>query len=297
MNRPEPKHDLYPSRCFEHPRISPRTDPVVWSEAQADGPLGELERAHYEKHGFVVLRSVFSMLEVERMCTATAHSLTREGIDPATIIEEPGSAEVRSIFEIHRQNALVDAIVREPRLLEVARYLLGDTVYIHQSRLNYKPGFVGREFWWHSDFETWHVEDGMPRMRALSMSVLLTDNLVTNGPLMLIAGSHKHYVACVGETPAEHYKSSLKKQEYGVPDPNSIERLSENGIHAALAPAGSVVIFDCNVLHGSASNISPHARSNLFLVYNALSNRCVDPFGGQPPRPQHIANREHIEPL
>src|SRR3546814_19786785 len=87
-----------------------------------------------------------------------------------------------------------------------------------QSRLNYKPGFVGKEFYWHSDFETWHVEDGMPQMRALSMSILLAPNTVLNGPLMIIPGSHRKYLTCVGETPEDHYRSSLKKQEYGVPD-------------------------------------------------------------------------------
>src|SRR3546814_3200003 len=56
-------------------------------------------------------------------------------------------------------------LAADERLAGVARFLLDDTVYIHQSRLNYKPGFQGKEFYWHSDFETWHVEDGMPRMR------------------------------------------------------------------------------------------------------------------------------------
>src|SRR3546814_10424765 len=79
-------------------------------------------------------------------------------------------------------------------------------------------GFKGREFYWHSDFETWHVEDGMPRMRALSMSVLLAENTPHNGPLMVIPGSHRTYLTCLGETPDDHYLSSLKKQEYGVPD-------------------------------------------------------------------------------
>src|SRR3546814_18361378 len=87
-----------------------------------------------------------------------------------------------------------------------------DLVYIHQSRLNYKPGFKGKEFYWHSDFETWHVEDGMPRMRALSMSVLLAENTTHNGPLMLIPGSHQTYLTCVGETPDAHYLSSLKRR-------------------------------------------------------------------------------------
>src|SRR3546814_1501545 len=73
------------------------------------------------------------------------------------------------MFQIHAQSNLLRRLAADERLAGVARFLLDDTVYIHQSRLNYKPGFQGKEFYWHSDFETWHVEDGMPRMRALSM--------------------------------------------------------------------------------------------------------------------------------
>ena len=55
--------------------------------------------------------------------------------------------------------------------MTIAEQILGSQVYIHQSRVNLKPGFKGKEFYWHSDFETWHIEDGMPRMRALSCSI------------------------------------------------------------------------------------------------------------------------------
>jgi ectoine hydroxylase len=53
-----------------------------------------------------------------------------------------------------------------------------------------------------------------------------------------------------------------------------------------------VVIFDCNVMHGSNGNITPFPRANAFLVYNALSNRLVTPFGAKAPRPPFIADRE-----
>ena len=88
----------------------------------------------------------------------------------------------------------------------MAEQLLGSRVYVHQSRINYKSGFDGKEFYWHSDFETWHAEDGLPRMRAVSASIALSDNTPLNGPLMLIPGSHRHFVACIGETPDDHYK-------------------------------------------------------------------------------------------
>src|SRR3546814_4459192 len=103
-----------------------------------------------------------------------------------------------------------------------------------------------------SDFETWHVEDGMPRMRALSMSVLLAENTSNNGPLMVIPRSHRVFLSCVGETPDNHYKISLKKQEYGVPDEDSLAELAHaHGIVAPIGKPGTVILFDCNLMHGS----------------------------------------------
>ena len=133
----------------------------------------------------------------------------------------------------------------------------------------------------------------MPRMRALSMSILLADNTPHNGPLMLIPGSHREYLTCVGITPDNHYKTSLKKQEYGVPDEDSLAQLADDhGIVAPTGKAGTVVIFDCNVMHGSNSNISPFPRANAFLVYNAVSNKLRAPFGPVTPRPDFIAARK-----
>jgi ectoine hydroxylase len=133
----------------------------------------------------------------------------------------------------------------------------------------------------------------MPGMRALSMSVLLTENTPHNGPLMLIPGSHRHYVACVGETPEDHYRQSLRKQEYGVPDNDSLAALARaGGIVAPTGAPGSVVVFDCNVMHGSNGNITPFPRSNAFFVYNAVANAVVAPFGPPAPRPEFVAARE-----
>ena len=297
MNRATRPRDAYPSRVLAQPRITPRHDPVVWSPRTATPPRRETEMAYYEENGYLIIPELFSADEITALRKAAEEAQADPTRDPDTRGREPDGEAVRSIFAVHRQIAGFDALMRDPRLVALARHILDDDIYIHQSRLNYKPGFTGRDFWWHSDFETWHIEDGMPRMRALSVSLMLTDNLVTNGPLLLVNGSHKHYVACVGETPAEHYKDSLRKQEYGVPDHASITRLASQGIRAAVARAGSVVLFDCNVLHGSAGNITPFPRSNLFFVYNALTNRCGAPFSGQPPRPEHIATRATLTAL
>jgi ectoine hydroxylase len=137
------------------------------------------------------------------------------------------------------------------------------------------------------------MEDGMPRMRAISCSITLTDNNEFNGPLMLIPGSHKKYISCVGETPEDHFKHSLKKQEYGVPAPDDLQQLADqNGIVSFKGKAGSVIFFDCNIMHGSNGNISPWPRSNVFFVYNSTENTLVNPFCSLKPRPEYIASRD-----
>lgn len=285
--------DLYPSRCGLQPGISERLDPVVYAPRGQPGPLTPAQVSQYEREGFLVLEAFFSAAEIAGFVAELdrlRHDPQVRGSEAA--ITERDSQAVRSIFRVHRDNPLFSALSKDPRLVDIARFLLNDDVYIHQSRVNYKPGFRGREFYWHSDFETWHVEDGMPRMRALSMSITLTDNYSHNGPLLLIPGSHRYFVTCSGITPENHFKQSLKRQEYGVPDDASLTQLvAQGGIVEATGKAGSLIIFDCNTMHGSNGNITPLPRSNVFFVYNAESNRVVAPFSGQAPRPDYICTR------
>ena len=290
--------DIYPSRCKAEAEVLPRQDPVAWGEWREDAPLSQAQVEQFDSQGFLVLESLFDAGEIAALQDETRHLLADpSSLDAETVITERGSNEVRSIFAIHRQSALMARLAADERLAGVASFLLDDQVYLHQTRLNYKPGFNGKEFYWHSDFETWHTEDGMPRMRALSMSVLLAENTPDNGPLMVIPGSHNSFVTCVGETPEDHYRSSLKKQEYGVPDEWNLAKLAhEHGIVAPTGKPGTVILFDCNTMHGSNGNITPFPRSNAFMVYNAVSNRLVRPFGAPQPRPEFIAARQ-VEPL
>lgn len=292
-------NDIYPSRTDRGAAIIARQDPVVYGGGEYADALEREQLCSYEQNGFLVLHDLFSAQETQAlMDEVTRLSSDGDIAQMKEAITEPGSNAVRSLFRVHELSERIDALARDPRLLHVARQILGSEVYIHQSRANLKPGFTGKEFYWHSDFETWHVEDGMPAMRALSCSVLLTDNNECNGPLMLVPGSHMQFISCVGQTPDEHYKKSLKKQEYGVPDPLSLKLLvDQGGIKAVTAKAGSVVFFDCNTMHGSASNISPWARANVFMVYNSVENTLNTPKYGLSPRPEHIATRKTFTPL
>ena len=299
LTREEARVDLYPSRGGLKANIVPRNHPVVWASPDTEPPVKRSLVEQYERDGFLVLRDVFTPEEVANL-QAELDRLRHqaESLDRPEIITEKGTRKVRSIFKVHELSAVFAKLAADERLAGLASYLLGDQVYLHQTRMNYKPGFHGKEFYWHSDFETWHIEDGMPLPRALSISVSLTDNTPHNGPLLVMPGSHKHYVVCEGETPPDNYTMSLQAQEIGVPSDENLARLAEQGgLVDTAGPAGSVLIFDSNLMHGSNSNITHLPRSNAFFVYNAVSNAVEDPFCNQPPRPEFIATREQISPL
>lgn len=290
--------DPYSSRTSTTPFMIKRQDPVVHSEKK-NGALTIDQLNAYNENGFLFFESLFSeeevvwlLGEVERLKSL------KELEDSEYVIREPESKEIRSFFYVHQFDDVFKALSRDERVVNIAEQILGSQVYIHQSRVNLKPGFKGKEFYWHSDFETWHIEDGMPRMRALSCSITLTDNNEFNGPLMVIPGSHKHYISCVGQTPENHHLQSLRRQEYGVPDDKIMtELVKRKGIVAPKGKAGSVIFFECNLMHGSNSNITPYPRTNAFFVYNSVENTLVDPYGGMKPRPEHIATRKDFSPI
>ncbi|WP_372670136.1 ectoine hydroxylase [Amycolatopsis kentuckyensis] len=285
--------DGYPTRITGTPEHLPRVHPTVWG-TEADGPIDAATLANHETKGYTVVEDLLSVGEVqtywqELVRLSSDDELARD----ERVITEAKTGEVRSIFDVHEISALIAELVRDPRVLDRARQLLGSEVYVHQSRVNYMPGFKGTGFYWHSDFETWHAEDGMPAPRAVSCSIALTDNYPFNGGLMIMPGSHRTFVQCAGETPDDNYKASLKDQRVGVPSEDDITKMAaEHGIDQFTGQAGSALWFDSNIMHGSGNNITPYPRSNIFLVFNSVENALQEPFAASTPRPAFIAGRD-----
>lgn len=285
--------DPYPTRMAGDPDLLDRYEPTVWTTGMA-GPIDPATLAGHDSRGYSIHHDLLSPPEVAAF---------RDELDrlPSTlegderVITEDG--EVRTIFQVHRASALIAELVRDPRVLDRARQILGSEVYVHQSRATYLPAFEGRGTYWHSDFETWHSEDGMPAMRAVSCSIALTENYPYNGSLMVMPGSHQVFYPCVGATPEGNHKSSLVEQESGIPDRATLTEAAERyGIDQVTGPAGTALWFDSNVMHGSGSNITPYPRSNIFMVFNSVENQLCEPFAASAPRPEYLAARE-VRPL
>jgi ectoine hydroxylase len=293
MTVTEKAGDLYPSRGAAEVSV-PRQDPVVWSEPGTSGPITAPDLESFERDGFLAIEELIAPDEV----AVYRRELDRLVDDPAVraderSIIEPKSQEIRSVFEVHRLSEVFASLVRDERVVGRARQILGSDVYVHQSRINVKPGFGASGFYWHSDFETWHAEDGLPNMRTVSVSIALTENFDTNGGLMIMPGSHRTFLGCAGATPTDNYKKSLQMQDAGTPSDEALSGFAEkHGIKLFTGPAGSATWFDCNCMHGSGDNITPFPRSNVFIVFNSVENKAVEPFAAPVPRPSFIGARD-----
>jgi ectoine hydroxylase len=285
--------DAYPTRLAQAPAslTQPRQDGVVKGRT-LPGPLSQAQLDEFERNGYQFIPNLIVGEELEALRQEMNALLSNDAYrDKAFSITEPESHEIRSLFAVHQLSERLGALASDERVAGAARQIIGDDPYVHQSRINYKPGFAGKGFNWHSDFETWHAEDGMPNMHAVSASLILTDNHEFNGPLMLIPGSHMEFVPCLGETPEDNHKHSLKAQEVGVPSPEALTHLVDKyGIEAPKGKAGGLLLFDCNTLHASNANLSPDPRSNVFFVFNRPDNRCVAPFAAPKQRPSFLAH-------
>jgi ectoine hydroxylase len=281
--------DLYPTRGTQEVMV-PRQDPVVWGSPDAPGPVTPQDLGAFERDGFLAVDQLITPEEVQ----VYRRELDRLVRDPEIraderSIVEPRTQEIRSVFEVHRISELFANLVADERVVGRARQILGSDVYVHQSRINVKPGFGASGFYWHSDFETWHAEDGLPHMRTVSVSIALTENFDTNGGLMIMPGSHKTFLGCAGATPKDNYKKSLQMQDAGTPSDEALTALAgQHGIKLFTGKAGSATWFDCNCMHGSGDNITPFPRSNVFIVFNSVENAAVEPFAAPVRRPEFL---------
>lgn len=286
--------DRYPTRVAAESIIT-REEPVVYGKGDRKNILSQQDLAFYAENGYLIKPGLLADKVEAVLDDIPAMQVALK--NQSELILEPDSEVVRSIFSPELHSDVCMELAKEPCLKEAAEQILDSDVYIHHSRINVKSGLSGKSFPWHSDFETWHSEDGVPSMRIVTGWVFLTDNTEFNGSLYVIPQSHKHFVSCAGQTPNDNYKTSLRNQTYGVPSKEVLaDMVNDFGIKGVYGPPGTVVFHEGNLMHGSPDNLSPLPRTNIFFVYNSVENTPVKPFGGTNPRPPFLA-RKFIEPL
>ena len=233
--------------------------------------LSEQQLHRLERDGFLVLPDLFDFSEVQRLQSRLPALLAEK--HPANIIEKT-SGEVRTAMGIHLRDELFAKLAHHPRLIEPARQIRPEALYIQQVKVNLKAAFSGEVWQWHYDFATHHHDDGVPQALALNLHVFLDDVNEFNGPLYFIPGSHKF-----GAHQAEH-DTLTTSYPLWVVDKAVVREVIANAeamdptraIVSATGKRGTGLIFFDTLIHGSPVNLSPWDRSIFSLILNPVSN-------------------------
>jgi hypothetical protein len=236
------------------------------------------ERARYRDDGFFVRQAVFAgpELEVLRDAVEAVHARVRDAAarSGAPAVERidgkryqallgstvkwewsESAAGIRSMEPFLHLDPRLEGLIDDPRLAGPAADLLGEArLSLFTDKLNFKrPG--GAPFPWHQDSPYWafgcaHLD------RLASLQLYLDDADESNGCLWMIAGSHRH-----GLLPVHEDRGTLGRLY------TDVERIPPGERVALAAPAGSLIFFHGDVVHGSRSNRSGRDRRALILTY------------------------------
>jgi ectoine hydroxylase len=278
--------DMYPTRVSEE-KILSRHDPIVFG---GDWVLSAQKLEQYNEKGYVVLKNFVKGDDLSEL-----YAFASENYDKPAFYHsaEPATGKVRSLLGFHK-DSIAEKFAYSTDMKGICDQILGSDFYIHQSRINYKKGMESNGWKWHSDFETWHFQDGMPGMNCFTAMIALEENTLVNGPLMVLSGSHKEFVSCEKPNSMSSAEENFADQKEGIPSSAAIEYfLNKPGgkIEVLICDAGDMVLFDCNILHVSSANVTPYGRTNMFFVYNSVNNRLQQPYSGLAPRPIEMGDR------
>ena len=211
----------------------------------------------FEEQGYLFHPGTFSEDEVEVLRQEVPGIFAQQRPE---VWREKGGQAVRTAFAAHHYNEAFRLLGNHPRVIEPVMELLGGPVYIHQFKINAKAAFDGDVWQWHQDYGTWARDDLMPEPRAMNIAVFLDDVTEFNGPLMFIPKSHR-----AGTLEAGHDLGTTSYPLWTI-DKQTVTRLvGQGGIVSPKGPAGSLLMFHCNLVHASPGNISPFNRSIVYI--------------------------------
>ena len=256
----------------------------------------------YTDDGFLFLPSCFSEAETDVIRAELPAIFTEDS--PRRVLEKESNI-VRSVYGSHTTNKVAYKISRHPRLLQPAIQILDGNVYVYQFKINAKAAFGGDLWEWHQDYIFWQNEDGMPTSRVINAVIFLDEVNEFNGPLIFIPGSHKEGIinTVALETAPSGYQDSpawisnlTADLKYSLGKAVIARLVEKYGMVAPKGPAGSLLFFHGDIVHGSAANMSPFDRNLVFVTFNHVENI---PLPVKEPRPEFLASRDYtpVEPL
>jgi len=233
----------------------------------------------FEEEGYLLLPGQFTRTEVAVLKRELPGIFAQ---DRKENVREKDGKTVRTTFAAHTFNEAFRRLGRHPRMVEPVMQLLDGPVYMHQYKINAKAAFDGDVWQWHQDYGTWARDDLMPAPRAMNIAVFLDDVTEFNGALMFIPKSHKR-----GVLEAGHDVVTTSYPLWTLDNETVAKLVKEGGLVAPKGPAGSMLMFHCNLVHASPGNLSPFDRTIVYLSLCHVENHIR-----QFKRPEWIAHRD-----
>ncbi|MEM7251503.1 MAG: phytanoyl-CoA dioxygenase family protein [Pseudomonadota bacterium] len=244
--------------------------------------LTSAQQQQYREDGFLAFPGLFSPDEVVQLKQEAERVAT---IDSELVVREGETQVPKIMFRLHELDSPTASTAyhiaaHSPRVLGISQQLLGDdAVYMHHCKVNMKAAIEGSAWPWHQDFGSWHL-DGIQRPEMLTVMLMLDEVNELNGCLYFLPGSHRD-----GRT-TPYWDESTAYKLWAV-KPNDVREymLDGNAPVPIVGPAGTAVVFDCNLLHASGHNLSAHHRWQVYFCFNRVTNRPVDV---ENPRPEYV---------
>ncbi|MEV7027179.1 phytanoyl-CoA dioxygenase family protein [Kitasatospora sp. NPDC093558] len=253
-------------------------------------PLSQEQITRYHEDGFLVLDTALDAAEVASLREAFERDCEVPG---PQLVPEEGSDRVRAVYASHQRQPEYAGLIRDPRMLGAARRLLSDDLYIYQFKINAKPALGGEKWSWHQDYAAWRIADNLPAPLQVNVAVFLDDVDEFNGPVIFLPGSHRSGLVQQGRKAVAKSEQHLDPEDIALTNDQLTELVTRRGMVSPKGPAGSVVFFSPEIVHGSGPNMSPFARRLLIMTYNDSAN--LPSWSGRP-RPDHLVCRD-TEPL
>ena len=215
----------------------------------------------YNDQGYLLVEDVISEGQHKEMLT-----LVEEFFDKAKMVKENDNIfdleeghsfhnpRLKRIKQPHQHSQFFWDIIKESKIEDILKDLLGDNISLKTSKLNTKAPGGGAAVEWHQDWAFYpHTNDNV-----LALGLMLNDVDLDNGPLMVIPESHKGPVL-------SHFNNGVF---CGAIDPDD----SDFDMGKAVTLTGnarSMTIHHARTLHGSSPNNSNRDRLVLFYECNS----------------------------
>ena len=244
----------------------------------------------YLQKGFYLFHHCLNTSEIDLITKESERVIG--GNFPGTIFEKDGKT-IRTVNGIHLNDPFFSNLCRYSKLLDPAMQILGSKVYVHQSKINTKRAFLDEIWEWHQDFTYWNREDGLPLPHLVTVAIYLDDVTEFNGPPVFVPGTH--VLRTLGTdmrepSESDDWKMNFSSQlRYPMKKEVLVQLMAQKGLVGAKAKRGSVMLFHCDLLHGSLGNMTHLDRRILYISYNSIHNR---PVTVARPRPEFIASSD-----